>query len=75
MGFPGGTVLKNPPASAGDTRTEFCPWVGKIPWRKEWLSAPVFLLGEFRGQRSLADYSSQGCKELDKTEQLTQHLN
>ena len=33
---------------------------------------PVFLPGEFHGQRSLADYSLQGRKELDTTEQLTQ---
>ena len=24
-------------------------WVGKIPWRREWLSTPVFLPGEFYG--------------------------
>ena len=26
-------VIKNPPATAGDTRPRFCPWVGKIPWK------------------------------------------
>ena len=39
------------------------PWVGKIPWRREWQSTPVFLPGEFHGQRSLAGYSPWGCKE------------
>ena len=29
---------------------------------------PVFLPGEFHGQRSLAGYSLQGCKESDTTE-------
>ena len=24
----------------------FDPWVGKIPWRKEWQPTPVFLLGK-----------------------------
>ena len=33
----------------------FDPWVGKIPWRREMLPTPVFLPGEFHGQRSLAD--------------------
>ena len=33
------------------------PWVGKIPWRREWLPTPVFLPGEFHGQRSLAGHS------------------
>ena len=35
---------------------------------------PVFLPGEFHGQRSLENYSPWDCKELDTTEQLaTQH--
>ena len=28
-----------------------------IPWRREWLSTPVFLPGGFHGQRSLAGFS------------------
>ena len=32
----------------------FNPWLEKIPWRREWLPTPVFLPGEFHGQRSLA---------------------
>ena len=32
---------------------------------KEWQPTPVFLPGEFHGQRSLAGYSPWGCKELD----------
>ena len=31
----------------------FDPWVGKIAWRREWLSSPIFLPGEFHGQRRL----------------------
>ena len=34
-------------------RPGFNPWVGKIPWRREQLPTPVFLLGEFHGQRNL----------------------
>ena len=49
----------------------FDPWVGKIPWRREWLPTPVFLPGEFHGQRSLASYSPWGHKESDTTERLT----
>ena len=33
-----------------------------------------FLPGEFHGQRSLADYTPWGCKELDTTEQLTYYI-
>ena len=38
----------------------FDPWVKKIPWRREWLPTPVFLPGEFHGQRNLASYSLWG---------------
>ena len=34
-------------------RPRFNPWVGKIPWRREWQPTPVFLSGESHGQRSL----------------------
>ena len=27
-------------------RPRFGPWVGKVPWRREWLPTPVFLPGE-----------------------------
>ena len=37
--------------------TGFDPWVGKIPWRREWLPTPVFLHGESHGQKSQAGYS------------------
>ena len=50
-------------------RPGFDPWVGKIPWRKEWQSTPVFWPGQFHGQRSLAGCSPWGHKESDMTEQ------
>ena len=37
-------------------------------WRRKWQSTPVFLPGEFNGQRSLAGYSLWGHKESDMTE-------
>ena len=46
-------------------------WVRKIPWRRTWQLTPVFLPGEFHGQRSLAGYSSWGRKDSDTTETLT----
>ena len=49
-------------------RPGFDPWVRKIPWRRKWLPTPVFLPGEFHGQRSLAGYSPRGHKESDATE-------
>ena len=52
-------------------RCGFNPWVGKIPRRRKRQPTPVSLLGEFHGQRSLAGYSSQGCKQSDTTKYLT----
>ena len=54
--------------------TRFNPWVRKIPWRREWQPATVFLPGDSHRQRSLVGYSLWGCKELDTTEQLTLRL-
>ena len=42
-------------------------WVGKIPWKRERLPAPVFWPGQFHGL-----YSPWGRKESDTTEQLSQ---
>ena len=52
-------------------RPRFKPWVRKILWRRKWQPNPVFLPGEFHGQRSLVGYSPWVCKELDMTERLT----
>ena len=51
-------LVKNPPAMR-----ETCPWVGKIPWRRERLPTPVFWPRKFHGL-----YSPWGCKESDMTE-------
>ena len=53
-GFPGGSVVKNPPASS---KTWVCPWVRKIPWRRKWQPTLVFLPQESHGQRGLVGYS------------------
>jgi len=42
-------------------RPRFNPRVRKIAWSRKWLPTPVFLPGEFHGQRSLTGYSSWGC--------------
>ena len=41
----------------------FDPWVRKIPWRREGLPTPVFMTGEFLGQRNLVGYSPWGHKK------------
>ena len=54
--FPSGSAIKNPPAMQEMRRYRLNPWVGKIPWRGAWQPTPVFLPGEFHGQKSLAGY-------------------
>ena len=54
--FPGSSAVKNLPASARDEG--LIPWIRKIPWRKEWPPAPVFLPGESHGKRSLVGYNT-----------------
>ena len=51
------------------------PQVGKIPCRRKWQLTPVFLPGEFHGQRSLAGYSTWDRQVSDMNEQLTQTQN
>ena len=40
------------------------PWIGKIPWRREWQPTLVFLPGKFHGQKSLLGYSPRGHKRV-----------
>ena len=51
-------------------RHQFGPSVWKVSWRRAWQPTLVFLPRKSTGQRSLAGYSSWGCKELDTTEWL-----
>ena len=62
-------MVKNLPAVQ---KTGVRSLVGKI-WRREQqlIPIPVFLPGEFHGQRSLVGYSPGGRKEPDTTEWLT----
>ena len=64
--------MKNPP---GMQKIQVPSPGRKIPWRREWQPAPVFLPGESHGQRNLPVCSPSGHKELDTTEQLITHLD
>ena len=55
-GFPGGSLIKNPTAKAGD--------VEKILWRSKWQTTLVFLPGKSHGQRSLVWYSPWSYKRV-----------
>ena len=68
MGFPGGTVGKESACqSRRHKRQRFIPWVRKIPWRRKWQLALVFLSREFHRQRSLAGPSPWGHKVSETT--------
>ena len=53
-------------------RHRFDRRVRKITWRKAWQPTPVFLAGEWHGERSLTGYHPWGHRESDMTE-ATQH--
>ena len=62
-------LLKNPPASAGDTRdAHLIPGSGRSPGVGSGSPLQYSCLENPRGQRSLAGYSPRGCKELDTTD-------
>ena len=61
LGFPGNSDGKE--FFQERRRPRFDPWVGKIPWRREWQPTPVFLPGEFHGERSLAGCSSDSTEQ------------
>ena len=69
-GFPGGSVVKNPPANAEDTGDmSSIPGSGRSPGGENGNPLHYSCLEKSHGQRSLADYSPRGCKESDTTEQ------
>ena len=70
IGFPGGSEVKNPCVNAGVAGdTGSTPGLERS-LEEKMATPPVFLPGEFYGQRSPAGYSSWGHKESDMTEQL-----
>ena len=69
MGLVAQTV-ENPPANAGDLSSISAS--GSSSRERNGYPLPLFLPGEFHGQRSLVDYSPWGRKDLDRIERLTQ---
>ena len=49
-GWASKVVIKNAVKNTGDMRHRFHPWVGKIPWRREWLPTAVFFPGKVHGK-------------------------
>ena len=68
LGFTGGPSGKEPYCQCRrHKRLRFDPWVGKMPWKREWQPNLALLPRGSHGQRSLESYSSWGCKESDTT--------
>ena len=62
--FPGGSVVKKPPADAEDTEDVDSILGQEDLLEEEMAPTPVFLPGESHRQRSLVGYSPQGCKRF-----------
>ena len=72
MGFPGGSVVKDPPVNAGDTRDAgWIPGSGGSPAAGNGNPLQYSCLENPHGQRSLVGYSPWGRKESDMTERLS----
>ena len=54
-------------------RRECDPWVGKVPWRREWQPIPVLLPGESHGQTSLTGYSPRDWRVGHENELARMH--
>ena len=67
MGFPGGSVVKNPPAIQET-------WIWSLgqedPQEKEMATHSAFLPGKYHGQRSLEGYSPWGHKRVRQLKRL-----
>ena len=55
----GAQMVKNLPAVQ---ETQVQPLSQEDPWRREWQYIPVFLLGEFHGQRSVVGLQPMGSQ-------------
>jgi len=62
LGFPGGSVVKNPPTNAENM--DSIPRLSKMPWRRKWQPTPVFLPAKSHEQKSLVGYSPWGRKSI-----------
>ena len=74
--LPGLSGLKTKKSVCQCRRHRFYPWIGKIPWRREWQPTPVFLPGKPHGQSSQAGYSPWGRRVRDHwtTRQQLNHV-
>jgi len=65
MGFPGGSLVKNLPANAGDMGS--IPGLGRSCGEGNGNPLQYSWLRKSQGQRSLQGYSPRSCKESEMT--------
>ena len=67
-----GSVVKNPPANAGDAGS--IPGSGRFPWRRKWQPTPLFLPGKSHEIEEPGGlYSSWGRKRVGRDLATKQH--
>ena len=65
QGFPGGTSDKEFACRCRRRkRRRFDPWVGKIPWRREWQPTPVLFPGESKWTKEPGGLQSLGSQRV-----------
>ena len=68
VGFPGGSVVKNPPANAGDAGDQVRSLGWEDPLEQEMATHSSILAWGIPQTEKLAGYRLWGCKESDMTE-------
>ena len=61
LGFPGGPVVKNPPANAGDVGS--IPGSGRFPWRRKWQAHSSVLAWEIPQAEEPSGLQSVGLQK------------
>ena len=72
LGFPGGSVGKESTCNVGDLGS--IPGLGRSPGGGHGNRLQNSCMDNPHGQRSLVGSVHGGCKELDRTEQLSTHM-
>ena len=79
--YPGSAVVKICMQCRRYKRCRFNPWVGEMPWNREWQPVSVFLSGKFHGQKSLwgtiahGTTKSQTQQSIAQSRQLVTHTH
>ena len=74
LGFPGGASGNEPACQRRKhKRRGFDPWLGKIPWRREWQPLSSILAWRIPRTEELAGYSLQVAKGWTRMKRLSMH--